>query len=293
MFRFVAILACFVGFAVSAQPVGPTVVTPRLRIQGNAESETGWPYLQFVNKKVTELQRGVRCDSGPRSETADNEQAFLCYLNDGTPTISGGNPFLTVFGDSSLASADAETLDFYTIGNVLIESPQVAFSGGPDANTSVSITGDLTISGTCTGCSGGGSGPSITSGTFAVTYPNACTTTPTQNWAYVVVSDGTTALATVYPTDRVSCTSDATGFNTSGGTAMPAAVRPVQATTLPTSGIDTGASVAACLNIQTSGAIFIDKGSDCNSGTWTNSGSKAFPASTGSTFPSFTYRVAP
>jgi hypothetical protein len=133
----------------------------------------------------------------------------------------------------------------------------------------------------------------ITVGTFAVTYPNCCGTTPTQNWAYVKTSDGVNAYVTVYPTDIASGTGDATTFNTAGGTAMPAAVRPLQAATFGGSnGTDNGTPVAVTIQFATNGNIFLgNSGFNVNT-VWTGSGAREFPA-TNLGFAAYTYRVAP
>lgn len=143
------------------------------------------------------------------------------------------------------------------------------------------------------GCNTISSGGTITSGTFTVTYPNCCTTTPTQNWAFTKFTDGVTASCTVYPTDIASGTGDAVTFNNSGGTQLAAAERPVQQQVFWAGGAtNNGASVAATLTITTTGGVFLGNSTFDFNGAWTNSGAREWPA-TNLSFPSFTYRCTP
>lgn len=131
-------------------------------------------------------------------------------------------------------------------------------------------------------------GATQTTGTFQTTWPNSCTTTSTQNWRYV--KTGTEI--TIQPTDQVDCTSDSTTFNTSGGTGLPSLAFPATATCLKADAANSGASVAAVLQITTSGALFLaNSNTNCDATGWTNSGNKLFP-STANSFPTFTYQTA-
>ena len=138
------------------------------------------------------------------------------------------------------------------------------------------------------GITGGGGGPAVTTGTFQITYPIACSTTPTQDWAYIKTGN----VITVYPTNLVSCTSDSISFNTTGGTTLPAAAIPVQEAVFPTSAADNGVNIGATIRFGTNGSVFIGASIFNYNTTWTGSGVKEFPA-TNLGFSAFTYRTAP
>lgn len=167
---------------------------------------------------------------------------------------------------------------------------------GADAGLTYNKTTDaLTVAGalsvaSCSGCGGGGA--TITVGTFSVTYPICCTTTPTQNWAYVKASDGVNAFATIYPTDQASGTGDSTNFSNSGGTQIPSGLRPLQEAVFNTNAANNGTNGSAVIRFGTTGAVNLGNSAFDYNAAWTASGTREFPA-TNLGFPVFTYRVAP
>lgn len=122
------------------------------------------------------------------------------------------------------------------------------------------------------GTSGGGS-VTQTSGTGTLSYANACTTTPTQNFSYVLTGN----IVTLTFTSQFSCTSDSTAMVSD---ALPASIRPARRTSFANlTAQNSGSVVLACFEIDTSGVLTwyqqTSAPSQCaTSGTWTASGVK-------------------
>lgn len=157
-----------------------------------------------------------------------------------------------------------------------------------DLNVSGTITtNDLTVSGTCMGCAG--SGAAQTSGTFTVTWDDACTTSPTQVWDYVKIGD----VVTLRMVGGLTCTSDSTSFATTG-TDVPAAIRPITPIIARMGGVsvqDNGVVAEACLNIPFTGTMNFTLSDNaavpCNAAAWTASGTKNVTSGSGPVM--FTY----
>jgi hypothetical protein len=121
--------------------------------------------------------------------------------------------------------------------------------------------------------------PAQSSGNFTVTYDDACTTSPTITYGYVVVGNLVTIgvkSATGFP-----CTSDSTTFT---GTAitMPAAIRPtisnIGSGTLYGGCDDNGVDAPCSFFITTAGAVNLHRMNTIPASiSWTNSGNKVGP----------------
>lgn len=123
-------------------------------------------------------------------------------------------------------------------------------------------------------------GASITpsTGTFTATFDDACTTSPTMVFDYVAIGNMVTMIAR--SSSGFSCTSDSTGFATSGAP-VPSAIRPTTgfiASQLVGGFVDNGANINGCIFITSGGNIqFLPQltaGAACT-GLWTSSGSKS------------------
>lgn len=153
------------------------------------------------------------------------------------------------------------------------------------------VVEDLTVNGTCTGC---GSSIDADSGSFEVTWPTACTTTPSQTWNYARVGK----IVSLYVLDSVSCTSDSASFISAVGD-LPASLRPVAATRFtPFAVVDNGTASNACVSIGSDGTIALirlDSGNFTCSSTqnWTASGTKAWNVATNTIPRTITYALAP
>ncbi len=130
-------------------------------------------------------------------------------------------------------------------------------------------------------------GVTQTTGTFEATWDNACTTTPSQTWNYVVTGQ----MVTLYMVDTVpNCTSDSTSFAAAAGTA-PAAIRPASGfrefTGIPVTDNGT-ASANGCMSISSNGSMAMSRTTTSNcDATWTNSGNKGM----GNGVNSFSYTL--
>lgn len=131
-------------------------------------------------------------------------------------------------------------------------------------------------------------GVTQTTGSFAIDWNNACSTTPTTTFNYVV----TGKTVTVSPAAQISCTGDSVSFNNSGsGTSVTAAIRPAVTSCFPVTATDNGTDTPAFLQVTTAGLMFIAKSTtNCTSGNFTASGTRNFPADN-STVPTFTWQI--
>jgi hypothetical protein len=137
----------------------------------------------------------------------------------------------------------------------------------------------------------GGGGGGFTTGTFTVTWVQACTTNPTQTWNYAV--SGNVVILT--PTQEVSCTSDSTSFISTGGD-LPAAIRQNTASVVELAvGIraqDSGADTEACLRIESDYSLALSRvtaGFCSTANNWTASGTKAMFGTTNPSINNFVY----
>lgn len=115
-----------------------------------------------------------------------------------------------------------------------------------------------------------GTGISQSTGTGNLSYANACTTTPTQGYAYVLT--GMTVTLTF--TSQFACTSDSTAMISD---ALPSAIRPARTQVFLSQAQNAGSVTQACFALDTSGVLTwyqVASGQCATSGTWTASGSK-------------------
>lgn len=193
----------------------------------------------------------------------------------GTLPVANGGTNLTASADDNVMVGNGTTWETKALTSCSAASSAVTY------NTTTNAFGCNTIT------AGNGT---VTVGTFTVTYPVSCTTTSTQNWAYIQTSNGTNTTTTVYPTDQVSCTSDSTGFNNTGGTQVPAGQRPIQEAVFAFNCANNGVNGSCVIRFGTNGSVILGNSAFDYNGAWTNSGEKDFPA-TNLGFPAFTYRT--
>lgn len=109
-----------------------------------------------------------------------------------------------------------------------------------------------------------------TTGTGTLSYVDACTTTPTQNYAYVLT--GQTVTLTF--TSQFTCTSDSANMISD---ALPSGIRPARAQVFSVMAQNNSGVVSACFKIDTTGVLTwwqLTSG-QCAQGTaWTASGTK-------------------
>jgi hypothetical protein len=124
------------------------------------------------------------------------------------------------------------------------------------------------------GISAGGGGASVVTGTFELTWPDICTTTPSQTWNYVMIGSSVTAVMV----DTVGCTSDTATFVSAAD--WPLALRPARNTIFwgvsPTD--NTVQDNVGCFLLATSGTVSVIRSTalnqPCTSTTWTAAGVK-------------------
>jgi hypothetical protein len=129
--------------------------------------------------------------------------------------------------------------------------------------------------------------PVETSGTFTITWDDACTVSPTTVVDWVAIGNMVTWV--LRSTTGFPCTSDSTSFATTSAI-VPVALRP--AVSIPASNVFAGAqnngtTGASCLTVFSTGTVGLSfvSGGASTCGAWTNSGQK----SAASTLGTFTY----
>jgi hypothetical protein len=177
------------------------------------------------------------------------------------------------------------------VGDLFLDAPN-----GVVTTTSAVFVDDLTVSGTCTGCGGGG-GLTQSSDTFELTWEASCTADVTQTWSYVLTGD----LVTLTMVDALSCTADVTTFASDAD--MPMAIRPARTINFGTGlgAIDNNVlldTIAVCLRINASGSVNIIRGASgdlacAGSGTagWTASGTRGVIDGSSSGWNTFSYSI--
>ncbi len=122
------------------------------------------------------------------------------------------------------------------------------------------------------------------SGTFVVTFENACTTSPTVTFAYYRIG----RIVGITPTTNsgFTCTGDSTSMATSG-TPVPASLRPAHHAFSPImdgAWTDNGTDAGVEYKVLTTGGFSIAKcgaaANNCNEAGWTASGTRNFLAGT-------------
>lgn len=304
------------GAAVSATPAYLFTTTNNtsgneagLLITGNS-SGAG---VGFRDSAYTANQRNVtfRYTSGQLTLNACNDAYSSCgtvlYANVsaigtwGTMTLApltlhlgfSGNAISTVaYGDFQLASsAGTNRLQVLANGTATTSNADtVVFKDAANGNTAaVSINGSPVCT-VATGCGSGG--VAQTTGSFSLTWPNACTTTPTQSWTYTKTGN----VVVIHALNSATCTSDSASFVTAVGD-LPAAIRPT--TTTLTFGAITRNNSAndltpGCLNIEPNGTVSVFRSdgiaSPCTTG-WTNSGAKQLGGESNGFPATFTYTL--
>lgn len=200
----------------------------------------------------------------------------------GTLTANKGGTGLTTVTDDTVLIANGTTWQSKAIGDC-------DDTGGNHLNYD---TATNAIS-----CGTSGSGGSGTTGSFTLTWTDACTTSPTTTVNYTLDDTGSVVTWDFSSMSAASCTSDSTSFTTAAG-AVPAALRPDTGITIKVGGVrtidnGTGDNVLGCLNITDTGVVLVlrSTASGCTGG-WTASGAKAVNG-TANVHAAITYRVTP
>lgn len=125
------------------------------------------------------------------------------------------------------------------------------------------------------GCNTFSAGVTQSTGTFTINWSDACTTTPTQVWNFVL----TGSAASLVATQDVTCTSDSTSMVSTAGD-VPLALRPARTvSTYMARAVNAGAtdSVPPCVEISTAGTMRVRRSTttDPCAGGFTATGTKA------------------
>ena len=176
----------------------------------------------------------------------------------------------------------------------LLFSPSLFATGveGPGATGGTSNSSEVISlwTGTCNSgtflradgaCAAPGGGVAQTTGTFQLTWPTACTTTPSQTWLYTKTGN----MVTLRMVDAVSCTSDSTSFSTAIGE-LPTTLRPTTDTIIwgvPTVDNAIGDVSLGCLIIQVDGQVIAARtaGVPHCGNTWLNASTKGLSKAAG------------
>jgi len=188
-------------------------------------------------------------------------------LDSGATFITGTLPFNR--GGTNLASAADDT--------TLISSGSAwAASAIPDCTDTVGQHLNYTASTNALSCGTTDSATAPTSGTFTITWENACTTSPTTVVKYYqfnrVVTWNIAAMS------AASCTSDSTSFATTTAI-VPAAIRPTtQQTSVSPFNLNNAVTALGCITVKTDGTVAAHPpGTACttNAAGWLGSGNVA------------------
>lgn len=217
--------------------------------------------------------------------------------NGGDVTIGGGlsaNSGGAISGNLFLnaGAANGGTAGYTAFNTSATERFRILANGAWSVGSTGSATG---TSGQVLKSNGSGSAPTWqtdgggdTTGSFTITWDDACTTSPTTAATYTLGGDAKTV--TLYLPATTSCTSDSANTATTG-TDLPAAIRPT-ASQMVMFGLttkDNGTNTAGCLVLNTNGTIaaYKDGSAGCAGASWTSSGSKSPILQT----TSITYRI--
>lgn len=200
--------------------------------------------------------------SGPATSTKTftfpNASAAVLTDNAAVTLAQGGTGLTSAADDTTLISSGAAW--------VASAIPDCTDTGGNHLNYTA---GSNTIS-----CGTSGGGVAQTTSTFTVTWPTACTTTPSQGWAYTKTGN----TITLRLVDNVSCTSDSASFVSAAGD-VPAAIRPANTVILlgalvTDNGV--GQLAPACIQITSAGTMTVRRSvtSLCDNAGFTATGTK-------------------
>lgn len=234
-------------------PVSGSVV-----LVGNGTA--GAPSLSFTND--------------PNTGLLTNGSGVITISNDGSSNITISN----ASGLQSGTGVPIEALGpMRANGASFIADP----GGGTDELTvtsgAVALVGTVTIN---------GAAPAVSStGTFTITWDDACTTSPTTTVNYTAV--GNMVVWRLSPLSGGQCTSDSTDFEATSTSTVPAALIPAaeQELFVPRA-TDNGITTPACIVIPTNGTVRVEKhdtagGVLCSSATsWTAANAKSLAPAT-------------
>lgn len=231
------------------------------------------------------------------AEGCDSDAGFL--YNPVTNFLSvTGSAIVTV---SLTAVEDLQALDDITAGDDLFATDQMQ-AARINLTNEFNLNGAAGTSGQVLTSAGDNtlptwqtlSGVTQETGTFEVTWPTACSTTPSQTWNYTLTGN----VVTLLMVDEVNCTSDSTDFLSTAGD-VPANLRPTVQQTFWLASMDSGSATSGCLRISTAGTMSVaNRAADpmtlCvnSSGSWTASGTKRMRNAADAGVPvSFTYPI--
>lgn len=117
----------------------------------------------------------------------------------------------------------------------------------------------------------------VASGTSSISWDDACTTTPTQPYSYVVTSDNRVSIV-LGPMSPTTCTSDSVNFRATSTSTLPASIRPTANQYI--TGVyarDNGGNSTGCMGFATTGILDAvpNNTSGCPGPSWTNTGVKS------------------
>lgn len=175
-------------------------------------------------------------------------------------TLGGTEPIPAVQSAATVRTTPA-ALSTYVVGQLTSANVISKWTGTCNASSFLDGSG---------ACSTPAGGVSQSTGTGNLSYVNACTTTPTQGYAYVLTGQTVTLTFTT----EFACTSDSTAMVSD---ALPLAIRPARAQVFLTNAQNNSGVVQACFAIGTDGVLTwyqVATGQCATSGAWTASGTK-------------------
>lgn len=202
---------------------------------------------------ITTGGRSAALISASGDATGDNFLAF--YEETGLTNLKGSIGYAAT-GDNNFYINNSESSASIVLRNT--SGGQLLYS--PDAG---STNYDLTPA----------------SGSFTITYTNACTVNGTQAARYYIVGTAVTLTADAMAT----CTGDTTLFDTDAAN-LPAAIRPSTSSVFSPmiTGNNNGTTTTATIELHSDGEVVVNRcgavTGTCDGGAWTNAGNRALDA---------------